>query len=92
MPDEVTNISEVKRSSDGNVTITVETYNDLVKKIADQKNLISSLNQRPPVINRTTINKTAEMAAKEYRMWGGSLMGIGATMFVVGAALYRAGM
>jgi hypothetical protein len=92
MPDEVTNISEVKRSSDGNVTITVETYNDLLKKIADQKGLISSLNQRPPVINRTTVIKTAEMAAKEYRMWGGSLMGIGATMFVVGAALYRAGM
>jgi hypothetical protein len=32
------------------------------------------------------------MAAKEYRVWGGSLMGIGATMFVVGAAIYRAGM
>jgi hypothetical protein len=92
MPDEVTNISEVKTSSDGSVKISIEKYEELIKKIADQKGVINSLNQRPPVINRTTINKTAEMAAKEYRMWGGSLMGIGATMFVIGAALYRAGM
>ena len=82
MPDEVTNISEVKTSSDGTVKISIETYNDLLAKAA----------LKPAVINRTTINKTAEMAAKEYRMWGGSLMGIGATMFVVGAVLYRAGM
>jgi hypothetical protein len=82
MPDAVTNISEVKTTSDGSVKISVETYNDLLAKAA----------VKPAVINRTTVNKTAEMAAKEYRMWGGSLMGIGATMFVVGASLYRAGM
>lgn len=99
MPDEVTNISEVRTTSDGHVTISVETYNDLVNKIADQKGSISSLNQRlreaqnqPPVINRTTVIKTAEMASKEYRMWGGTFMGIGAAMFIVGASIYRAGM
>jgi len=81
MPEAVTNISEVKTSSDGTVKISIEKYEELLAKAA-----------KPPVINRTTINKTAEMAAKEYRMWGGSLMGIGATMFVIGAALYKAGM
>jgi hypothetical protein len=82
MPEEVTNINEVKRSSDGSVKISVETYNDLLAKAV----------AKPAQINRTTVIKTAEMAAKEYRVWGGSLMGIGATMFVVGAAIYRAGM
>jgi hypothetical protein len=82
MPEEITNINEVKRSSDGSVKISVETYNDLLAKAV----------AKPAQINRTTVIKTAEMAAKEYRVWGGSLMGIGATMFVVGAAIYRAGM
>jgi len=82
MPEEVTNINEVKRSSDGSVKISVETYNDLLAKAV----------AKPAQINRTTVIKTAEMAAKEYRVWGGSLMGIGATIFVVGAAIYRAGM
>jgi len=82
MPEVVTNINEVKTSSDGTVKISIEKYEELLAKAA----------VKPPIINRTTINKTAEMAAKEYRMWGGSLMGIGATMFVVGAVLYRAGM
>jgi len=82
MPDEVTNISEIKTVSDGSVSISVETYNDLLAKAV----------AKPPVINRTTVVKTAEMAAREYRVWGGSLMGLGATIFVVGASLYRAGM
>jgi hypothetical protein len=81
MPDEVTNISEVKTSSDGSVKISVETYNDLIAKAT----------AKPPVINRTTVIKTAEIAAKEYRMWGGALMGLGAAMFTVGAFLYKAG-
>ena len=33
---------------------------------------------KPPVINRTTVIKTEEMIAKEFRVWGGSLMGLGA--------------
>jgi hypothetical protein len=31
------------------------------------------------------------MAAKEYRLWGGTFMGLGSAMFIVGAALYKAG-
>jgi hypothetical protein len=82
VPDEVTNISEVRTTSDGHVTVSVETYNDLLAKAAT----------KPAVINRTTVIKTAEMASKEFRMWGGAFMGIGAAMFIVGASLYRAGM
>jgi hypothetical protein len=78
--DEVTNISEVKTSSDGTVKISIETYNDLLTRA-----------NKPPVINRTTVMKTAEMAAQDYRMWGGTFMGLGAAMFTVGAFLYRAG-
>ena len=81
MPDEVTNISEVKTTSDGSVKISVEKYNELLAQAA----------RKPPVINQTEIIKTAEIAAREYRMWGGSLMGLGAAMFTVGALLYRAG-
>jgi hypothetical protein len=82
MPDEVTNISEVKTTSDGSVKISIETYNDLLTRAA----------AKPPVINRTTVIKTAEMASKEYRIWGGTFMGLGGTMFVVGVFLYKAGL
>lgn len=81
MGEEVTNISEVKTASDGTVNITLELYNELVRKAA----------YKPPVVHRTTVNKTPEMVAKDYRMWGGGLMGIGATLFAVGARLYIAG-
>jgi hypothetical protein len=43
------------------------------------------------VIHRTVVNKTAEMLAEEHRVWGGTLMGLGAATFVVGALRYRAG-
>jgi hypothetical protein len=82
MPDEVTNISEVKTTSDGSVKISIETYNDLLTRAAT----------KPPVINRTTVIKTAEMASKEYRVWGGTFMGLGSSMFIVGVLLYRAGL
>jgi hypothetical protein len=75
-----TNISEVKTASDGMVKISIELYNDLVAKA-----------NKPSVINRTVVVKTAEMAAKDYRMMGGGLMGIGAGLFMVGARLYFAG-
>jgi hypothetical protein len=80
MPEEVSNINEVKTSSDGNVKISIETYNDLIAKA-----------NKPPVINRTTVVKTPEMAAKEYRVLGGTLMGLAAPLFTVGAALYKIG-
>lgn len=80
MAEEVTNINEVKQTSDGIVKISVETYNDLLKAA-----------NRPTTINRTQIVKTAEMAAKDYRIWGGTFMGAGGFLFVLGALLYKAG-
>ena len=98
MPEEVTNVSEVKTSSDGTVKISIETYNDLLETISKQKGKISRINEQlnqlrsePPVVNRTTVIKTAEMAAREYRIWGGTFMGLGAATFTVGVFLYRAG-
>lgn len=81
MPDAVTNTSEVKTTSDGSVKISVERYEDLLAKSA----------RKPPVVNQTTVIKTPEIAAKEYRVWGGTFMGMGASMFIVGAILYNAG-
>ena len=82
MSEEVTNVSESKTTSDGNVKISVEKYNELLEKAA----------AKPPVINRTTVQKTDEMLAKESRLWGGSLMGFGASMFAVGAGLFKSGL
>lgn len=98
MPDEVTSINEVKTTSDGSVKISVEKYNELLETISNQKGSISRLNDllhrarsEPPVINRTDVVKTPEMLDKECRIWGGSFMGLGASMFAVGVFLYRAG-
>lgn len=100
MSDEVstTTVNAVKTLSDGSVKLSVEKYNDLIEKIAEQKGSIERLNQllykarsEPPVINRTVINKTAEMVAEDHRRWGGSLMGLGAAFFVVGALRYKVG-
>lgn len=80
MPEEITNINEVKKTSDGFVNISVETYNDLLKAA-----------NKSPVINRTEVIKTTEMLAKEYRIWGGTFMGLGGSLFILGAFLYKAG-
>lgn len=101
MPEEVaSSVTEaVVKTSDGRVDISVEKYNELLEKVADQKGSIESLKERlyearnkPPVINRTVVNKTAEMLAEEHRMWGGTLMGLGVAFFTVGVFRYRAGM
>jgi len=81
MADEVTSVSEIKTSSDGSVKISIEKYNELLEKAA----------LKPPVINRTTVIKTPEMIAQDYRMWGGGLMGLGGSLFFIGAALYKVG-
>jgi hypothetical protein len=82
MADEVTNINEIKQTSDGSVKITVETYNDLLKKA-----------NRPTevIVNKTEVIKTAAILAQECRLWGGGLMALGASMFVVGAVIYKHG-
>lgn len=88
----------LKTASDGSVKISVEKYNELLETIAEQKGSISGLRDslrqarnEPPVINRTVVEKTSEMLAKENRAWGGTLMGLGASMFVVGVFRFRAG-
>lgn len=75
------NVQTIKTASDGTVKIAVEKYNELLEKAA----------AKPPVINRTTINKTPEMLAKENLAWGTTFMGLGASMFVVGVLRFRAG-
>jgi hypothetical protein len=78
MSEEVTNT--VKSMSDGTVKISVEKYNELLEKAA-----------KPPVINRTVVQKTAKMLAQEHRAWGITLMGLGAGFFAVGAIRYKLG-
>jgi uncharacterized membrane protein len=97
MADETTTVEAVKTASDGSVKIAVEKYNELLEKITDQKSSIDKLKdqlytaQNAPPINRTVINKTAEMVAEDHRVWGGSFMGLGAVFFVIGAFRYKAG-
>jgi hypothetical protein len=92
MAEEATSIESIKTASDGTVKIAIEKYNELLETVANQKSSISSLRNQltqlrnePPIINRTVIEKTAEMAAQDNRVWGGTFMGLGASMFVVGA-------
>jgi hypothetical protein len=81
MADEVSNttVESVKKTSDGSVKISVERYEELLEKAA----------AKPPVINRTTVHKTPEMLSQEHRAWGGTFMGLGASLFVIGALRYR---
>lgn len=88
----------VTTASDGTVKISVEKYNELVETVASQKGSITGLRQQlnearntPPVINRTIVNKTDEMVSREQIAWGATFMGGGATLFVIGALMFRAG-
>jgi hypothetical protein len=88
-------VQTVQTSSDGTVKIAIEKYNELVEKIADQKESIRSLNERlsqarAPVINRTVVNKTAEMVAADHRVWGATFMGTGALLLGIGAFRLKA--
>lgn len=88
MGNEVSTTTETKTTSDGRVDISVEKYNDLVNKEAKYR----ELRDKPPmVVNRTVVNKTDVMLAQESRLWGGSLMGLGAALFTIGGALFKAG-
>jgi hypothetical protein len=91
-------VDSITTASDGTVKIAIEKYNELLETIASQKGSINGLKSQltqlrsePPVINRTVVNKTPEMLASERRLWGGSFMGLGATLFVVGAFQFMAG-
>lgn len=91
-------VETIKTASDGTVKIAIEKYNELLETVASQKGSINSLRDQltklrnePPVINRTIVEKTAEMAAQDNRVWGGTLMGLGASMFAVGVVRFWAG-
>jgi len=91
VPDETITTETVKTASDGMVKIALEKYNELVDTIASQKGELIQLRNRPPVVNRTVVNKTAEMVSEEHRAWGGTFMLTGAAMVVVGAIRYKMG-
>jgi hypothetical protein len=91
-------VETLKTASDGTVKIAIEKYNELLETIASQKGSISNLTERlnralrePPVINRTIVEKTPEMFAQENRVWGITLLGLGAGTLIVGAIRFRAG-
>ena len=95
--DKQTTINTVKTASDGTVKIAVERYNELLERSPARRarsvgsTRSSTGGAKPPVINRTVVEKTAEMLAREYQAWGATFMGLGASMFVVGALFFRAG-
>jgi hypothetical protein len=91
-------VETIKTASDGTVKISVEKYNELVETVASQKGSINSLRSQlnqarnePPVINRTIVEKTPELLAREQVAWGATFMGGGASLFVIGALMFRAG-
>lgn len=73
--------STVKKTSDGMVKITLEAYQELLSKAAE----------KPPVIHRT-VHKTPEVAASENKVWGVSMMGLGAAFLIVGAVRFGIGV
>ena len=93
-------VQSVKTDSDGIVKIAVEKYTELLDTINSQKISIADLknqltqarNYVPPVINRTIIEKTPEMVAQDNRVWGGTFLGLSASMFIDGAIRLRRGL
>ena len=85
MAEEIENT--VKTTSDGTVKITVERYQELLEKSQE----------KAPVYNYTTMQKTPAMVANDNLMWGSVFMsgglavaGIGAVIFAVGLKQKRA--
>lgn len=84
-------ISEtVKTSSDGFVKLTIEKYEELMKKAAEKPPVINRIIEQPPdIINR--IIKTPEMAAADNKLWGIGLMVVGGAIVAAGAITYAIG-
>lgn len=82
MADETIKTETVKATSDGFVKIAVEKYNELLEKAAEKA---------PVIINRTVIQKTDEMLAKEHQAWGWTFIGAGAALIGIGAVRVRLG-
>jgi hypothetical protein len=70
----------VKSVSDGMVKISVEAYQDLLTKAAE----------KPPIVHRH-VNRTIDIVAADNKMIGGSLMGFGVALLVIGGAIYLKG-
>lgn len=79
MGEEITNT--VKMTSDGNVSITLEAYHDLVTKAAE----------KPAIIHRT-VQRTPEVQAKDNVALGFTFIGIGAALVGVGTYRLSAGL
>lgn len=84
MAEEVTSTNVVKTASDGTVKITVEKYQELLAKAAEEK--------RPVYPTYTTVEKTPAMVAADNQMWGTIFMGGGASIFLVGLFQFVHGM
>ena len=87
MPDEVSKTTVETKTSDGTVNISVEKYNELLDKAAEKAPVVNQIVHR--VVK--DVHKTPEMLAKESRLWGGSLMTVGAAIFATGAGLFKSG-
>lgn len=70
----------VKKTSDGQVRITVEKYHELLEKAAT----------KPPIVHNVT-QKTAAMVAADNKMWGVVFIGGGTTLVLLGSWLYATG-
>lgn len=81
MAEETTESVTTVKASDGTVKISVEKYEELVRKANEQK----------VYYNQTVVEKTPEMAAQDLVHMGVFFMGGGGTMFVIGVLQFMAG-
>lgn len=83
MAEETTTSEVVKKSSDGTVKISVEKYEQLVAKAAEEKHISYP--------TYTTVEKTPAMRAADNQMYGGLLMGAGLCTTAIGAVQFFVG-
>lgn len=84
MAEETTSSETVKITSDGQVRITLEKYQELLEKANEPKVY--------PQYNTTHIEKTPAMQASDNKMYGAVWMGGGASLFLIGAMQFVTGV
>lgn len=82
MAEEVTTSETVKKTSDGQVKISIEHYQELQTKANEPK----------VYPHYTTVQKTPEMQASDNKTYGVVLMGGGVAMFAIGALQFLHGV
>lgn len=87
MPESTETTEIVKNTSDGMVKITIEKYEDLMKKAAEKPPIV----RQEVVRNVTKVVKTPEIQAQDNIVAGYSLMTGGGCVFVIGLALFLKG-